>query len=79
MHNPTPMAILSQSEPPAVDAAARALPIPATRAEVLHEIEFLERRLRAIGDDGDCSYERALARTYRLLIEQRRRRLGHDI
>jgi len=40
------------------------------------EIAFFEMRLREMGDEGDCAYERALTRVYRLLLQQRRDQLA---
>lgn len=39
------------------------------------EIAYFERRLREMGDEGDCAYERALTRVYRLLLKERRDQL----
>ena len=43
-----------------------------TEDRIKEEIAFLEARLAAIGDYGDCAYEKALARSYRLLLEEKR-------
>ncbi len=32
------------------------------------EIAYLEARLRAMGEEGDCAYERALSRRYSELL-----------
>lgn len=43
-----------------------------TREDILREITFCENRLHTLGGGGDCSDDRALARTYRALIGRRR-------
>lgn len=48
---------------------------PYNRARLLEEIAYMEARLRAIGQ-GDCAYERSLARTYAVMIHTRRRQLA---
>ena len=40
------------------------------------EIAFFEGRLTQIGDAGDCAYERALSRIYRVLLVERRNQLA---
>lgn len=40
------------------------------------EIAFFEMRLAAMGERGDCAYERALSKAYRLLLRQRRQQLA---
>lgn len=45
------------------------------RSRLLAEIAYLEARLIAIGQTGDCAYERALARSYRELLSLRRQEL----
>lgn len=40
------------------------------------EIAQLERRLRTVGLDGDCAYERALSQAYDALLLQKRRELA---
>ncbi|MDH5784099.1 MAG: hypothetical protein OEZ16_00655 [Chromatiales bacterium] len=41
-------------------------------SRLLEEIAYLEARLIDIGHTGDCAYEKALARSYRELLRQRR-------
>jgi hypothetical protein len=41
-------------------------------SRLLEEIAYLEARLIAIGQTGDCAYEKAMARSYRELLRQRR-------
>lgn len=43
---------------------------------MLEEIAYLEGRLHDIGGTGDCAYEKSLARSYRALIQERRRWLA---
>lgn len=43
---------------------------------LLEEIAYLEARLVAIGQTGDCAYERSLARSYTELLRARRRQLA---
>ena len=40
------------------------------------EIAYLEARLISIGENGDCAYEKALARSYKQLLELRREELN---
>ena len=40
-------------------------------AQLREEITLLERRIRLMGEDGDCAYERAMSTLYRKI-----RRLG---
>jgi len=40
------------------------------------EIAFFETRLNEMGGTGDCAYERALSKTYRILLQQRRGQLA---
>lgn len=44
--------------------------------EIRWEIAQLERRLRTMGLDGDCAYERALSQAYDALLLQKRRQLA---
>ncbi|MAT65402.1 MAG: hypothetical protein CMN57_07130 [Gammaproteobacteria bacterium] len=44
--------------------------------ELRLEIAQLERRLRTMGLDGDCAYERALSQAYDALLVQKRRELA---
>lgn len=43
-----------------------------TRRQLREEIAYLEARLAAIGQDGDCAYERSLGRYYdsRLAVQR---------
>lgn len=43
---------------------------------LLEEIAYLEARLLAIGQTGDCAYEKSLARSYAELLHARRRQLA---
>ncbi|WP_428634439.1 hypothetical protein [Sedimenticola sp.] len=43
---------------------------------LLEEIAYLEARLIAIGQTGDCAYEKSLARSYSELLRARRRQLA---
>jgi len=43
---------------------------------LLEEIAYLEARLIAIGQTGDCAYEKSLARSYTELLRARRRQLA---
>jgi hypothetical protein len=40
------------------------------------EIATLENRLKEMGIDGDCAYERAMSRLYTDMVEDRKRRLA---
>lgn len=40
------------------------------------QIELLESRLRVMGLDGDCAYERAMSSLYQRLLEELRTRLA---
>jgi hypothetical protein len=42
---------------------------------LVEEIAVLEGRLRHLGGDGDCAYERALGARYLVLVEDRKARL----
>ncbi len=46
------------------------------RSRLIEEIAYLEARLIAMGQNGDCAYEKAMARSYRELLRQRRQELG---
>ncbi|MDE2089019.1 MAG: hypothetical protein KGJ12_03245 [Gammaproteobacteria bacterium] len=46
--------------------------IPPNEARIQSEIDYFEKRLSAIGQSGDCAYEKSLARTYHCLLRQRR-------
>ncbi len=43
---------------------------------LMEEIAYLEARLIAIGQTGDCAYEKSLARSYSELLRTRRRQLA---
>ncbi len=45
-------------------------------SRLLEEVAYLEARLIAIGQTGDCAYEKALARSYSELLRARRRQLA---
>jgi len=45
-------------------------------SRLLEEIAYLEARLIAIGQTGDCAYEKSLARSYTELLRARRRQLN---
>jgi hypothetical protein len=40
------------------------------------EIAFFETRLNEMGEKGDCAYEHALSRAYRMLLQERRNQLA---
>jgi len=44
-------------------------------ADLHHTITHIETRLAAIGETGDCAYEKALARSYSELLMQYRKQL----
>jgi hypothetical protein len=46
-----------------------------TMTRLQDEIATLERRLKQIGPDGDCGYEKAMIRFFRDQIDRRRRQL----
>jgi hypothetical protein len=46
-----------------------------SHARLLEEIAYLEARLIAIGQTGDCAYEKSLARSYSELLRARRQQL----
>ena len=41
-------------------------------SRLIEEIAYLEARLIAIGQTGDCAYEKSMARSYTQLLRQRR-------
>lgn len=45
-------------------------------SRLLEEIAYLEARLMAIGQTGDCAYEKSLARSYTELLRARRHQLA---
>jgi hypothetical protein len=44
--------------------------------ELLEEITLLERRIRLMGEDGDCAYERAMSALYQRMVAERWRRIA---
>ena len=44
--------------------------------QLLDEISWFEARLDAIGGNGDCAYEKALARSYEQAVTSHRQRLA---
>jgi len=46
-------------------------------SRLVEEIAYLEARLIAIGQTGDCAYEKSLARSYTELLRARRRQLAN--
>lgn len=46
------------------------------RLQLLEEIRLLERRLRLMGGDGDCAYERAISTLYQGMVAERWRQLA---
>jgi len=44
--------------------------------QLLDEITWFEARLEAIGGNGDCAYEKALARSYEQAVTSHRQRLA---
>ncbi|WP_455233981.1 hypothetical protein [Thiogranum longum] len=51
-------------------------PASATANALLEEIAVLEQRLRVMGVDGDCAYERAISKLYTRMVEERRQQLA---
>ena len=47
-----------------------------SHSRLLEEIAYLEARLIAIGQTGDCAYEKSMARSYNQLLQERRRELS---
>lgn len=48
-----------------------------TAADYLRqEIAFFETRLNEMGEKGDCAYEHALCRAYRMLLQERKNQLA---
>jgi hypothetical protein len=58
-----------QNKPP---AGARTL----SEGQLLDEISWFETRLNEIGGNGDCAYEKALARSYEEAVSSHRKRLA---
>jgi hypothetical protein len=44
--------------------------------ELREEITLLERRIRLMGEDGDCAYERAMTTLYQRMAAERRRQIA---
>ena len=44
--------------------------------QLLDEISWFEAHLEAIGGNGDCAYEKALARSYEQAVTSHRERLA---
>jgi hypothetical protein len=44
--------------------------------QLLDEISWFESRLQEIGGNGDCAYEKALARSYEQAVTSHRERLA---
>lgn len=60
-----------------VQSYGRATPHPEQGyIRLLEEIAYLEARLIAIGQTGDCAYEKSLARSYTELLRARRLKLA---
>ena len=47
-----------------------------SHSRLIEEIAYLEARLIAMGQTGDCAYEKAMARSYRELLQLRRSELA---
>ncbi len=47
-----------------------------SHSRLIEEIAYIEARLIAIGQTGDCAYEKAMARSYQQLLQQRRQELA---
>lgn len=47
-----------------------------SEGQLLDEISWFEARLDAIGGNGDCAYEKALARSYEQAVSSHRERLA---
>ncbi len=45
-------------------------------SQLRSEIAYMEARLLEMGYNGDCAYERAMAHTFRTLLDTRRRQLA---
>lgn len=62
---------------PILDIGGAPLRSGVSSQDYLHQqIAFFEMRLREMGHEGDCAYERALSRVYHLLLHQRRDQLA---
>ena len=45
-------------------------------AQLREEITLLERRIRLMGEDGDCAYERAMSALYQRMVAERWRQIA---
>jgi hypothetical protein len=45
-------------------------------AQLREEITLLERRIRLMGEDGDCAYERAMSMLYQRMVAERWRQIA---
>ena len=45
-------------------------------AQLREEITLLERRIRLMGEDGDCAYERAMSALYQRMVAERWRKIA---
>lgn len=50
--------------------------LAASAQSLMEEIRRLERRVRCMGEDGDCAYERAISRLYVALVKKRKEQLA---
>jgi len=50
--------------------------LKADAARLLEEIAYMEGRLAEIGYDGDCAYEKAIAKFFEQQVSDRKIRLG---
>jgi hypothetical protein len=50
---------------------------PVSRDQLQDLAHYLEGRLAAIGEHGDCAYERAMGAMYREALHELRERLAH--
>ena len=44
--------------------------------QLREEISLLERRIRLMGEDGDCAYERAMTMLYQRMVAERWRQIA---
>ena len=47
-----------------------------SEGQLLDEISWFEARLDVLGGNGDCAYEKALARSYEQVVASHRERLA---
>ena len=45
-------------------------------SQLREEISLLERRIRLMGEDGDCAYERAMSMLYQRMVAERWQRIA---